>query len=45
MSNDSLSGKHAHMMTMFMLLLAFRSNLLDPYGRGKHVNWQAGERA
>ena len=40
MSNDSLSGKHAHMMTMFMLLIAFRSNLPDRYRRGRHVPWE-----
>lgn len=40
MSNDTLSGKHVHMTTMILLLIAFRSNRLDGEGLRRHVPWE-----
>lgn len=41
MSNDTLSGKHFHMTTMMLLLIAFRSNAGDASARNRHVPWEA----
>jgi hypothetical protein len=40
MSNDALSGKHCYILMMLVLLLAFRNDTPDAYGRIPRRNWQ-----
>lgn len=41
MSNDTLSGKHYHFATMFLLFLAFRTNAYDYLGPRVRPKWEA----
>lgn len=40
MSNDALSGKHCYILMMLMLLIAFRNDTPDAFGRFPRRNWQ-----
>ena len=39
-SNDAMSGKHAYFMLMIVMLLAFRNEGRDAFGRGKTLRWE-----
>lgn len=41
MSNDTLSGKHAHITMMVLLFLAFRTNAHDHLGQRVRPGWEA----
>lgn len=42
MSNDALSGKHCYILMMMLLLIAFRTDIPDAYGRFRQRPWGSG---